>query len=94
LATPLRSPDSKIDRNATGDFNADDETVLAVLTRYQHSIGFDGNLPGELSLKALSSVPYIPDSPYAKKTQSKKESYFAKFEIEYPLSDPVRSKYV
>jgi hypothetical protein len=73
---------TEVDNGADGNgLNAEDDTVLAELTKYNYAIEPDGMFPGDVVLGNLDSVAYDPDSSYAKRTNSKKESYFSKFHV-------------
>lgn len=75
-------------------FSGDDELVINQITKYKYSISPAGKMPGTLSLNELVNVAYDATSDYAKKTSAKRETYFAKFTIAYPIGDPYpKSKY-
>mmetsp|Transcript_7924 Transcript_7924/g.17029 ORF Transcript_7924/g.17029 Transcript_7924/m.17029 type:complete len:274 (-) Transcript_7924:81-902(-) len=82
------------DGSSAFGLNLEDNRVLVALTGYEHYITASGDLPGALSWDNLQNVSYNPNSEYSKRTQSKKETYYSKFKIEYPLQPAVTSKYV
>mmetsp|Transcript_2713 Transcript_2713/g.7237 ORF Transcript_2713/g.7237 Transcript_2713/m.7237 type:complete len:299 (-) Transcript_2713:15011-15907(-) len=88
----------KAERSADGSntfgLNLEDNRLLVELTNYKHYITSAGELPGKLSWENLQNVSYNPNSEYSKRTQSKKETYYSKFRIEYPLQPVITSKYV
>ena len=76
------------------EFNTEDDAVLSRRLKYEYAIDLSGKIPGVLKMQSLQNVPYDPTSEYAKRSQSKKETYFAKFEVMYPFDTHISSKYV
>jgi len=84
LAEKGREP---ISNKGGSGFSADDDAVINELTSYKLALSSTERAPGEITLKTLSHVAYDPTSTYAKKTQVKKETYYSKFSIAYPIKD-------
>jgi hypothetical protein len=68
---------------------------LNTLLLYTNMFCMDGRKPGAPVLDPLSYVPYNSDSAYAKRTNSKNATYFAKFKVPCNIGGTViHSKYV
>lgn len=87
---------SKVDNDAGGTgLIYEDDLVVGELIKYKYSIKPSGEFPGTISMDTLQNVPYDADTEFAKRTKTKKETYFAKFHFEYKIGTNVyRSKYV
>jgi len=76
---------AKVDNEAGGGLNLEDELVIKELVKYKHGVSSDGVFPGPLIMENLQNVPYDAESEYAKRVKSKTETYFAKFSIKYNI---------
>lgn len=84
----------EITDQSANSINTDDETVLNHLSVWKYTIDVTGKLPGEFKMGDLENVPYNPDSEFAKRMANKKETYYTKLQMTYPIGSGVTSKYV